>query len=97
MTDSAPTDPVFPSQSSRTAETPDKSVTVPRGEEAARLSPDVSDISEDEVALILAMQGGFEPRADDPLVRALEARGLASEASGHAWSLTESGVAYRPA
>jgi hypothetical protein len=46
------------------------------------------------------MQGGFEPRAEDPLVKALEARGIvrASKAHGEkAWSLTDTGVAYRSA
>jgi hypothetical protein len=61
---------------------------------------DVTNLSEEEVALIVAMQGGFEPRAEDPLVKALEARGIvrASKAHGEkAWSLTDTGVAYRSA
>jgi hypothetical protein len=59
---------------------------------------DFSNLSEDEVALIVAMQGGFEPRAEDPLVKALEARGIArgEPDRGNAWSLTDSGFAYRP-
>ena len=58
---------------------------------------DFRNLSEDEVALIVAMQGGFEPRAEDPLVKALEARGIARGQTdhGHAWSLTDLGVAYR--
>jgi hypothetical protein len=63
-----------------------------------RSSADASDMSEEELALIVAMQGGFEPRPDDPLAKALETRGFArsGQAGGDAWSLTESGVAYRP-
>jgi hypothetical protein len=59
---------------------------------------DLKNLSGDEAALIVAMQGGFEPRAEDPVVKALEARGVAraSETDGKAWSLTESGLAYRP-
>jgi hypothetical protein len=59
---------------------------------------DFTNLSEDELALIVAMQGGFEPRAEDPLVKALEARGVAraSPTKGKTWSLTDSGVAYRP-
>ena len=60
---------------------------------------DFTDMSEDETALIVAMQGGFEPRADDTLAKALEARGVArrGDSEGTAWSLTEAGMAYRPA
>lgn len=67
--------------------------------DGTRWPADVDDLSEEEVALIVAMQGGFEPRPDDPLVKALQARGLArtGEASGRAWSLSDPGAAYRPA
>jgi len=59
---------------------------------------DYRNLSEDEVALIVAMQGGYEPRAEDPLVKALEARGVAraSQTNGQTWSLTDAGVEYRP-
>lgn len=59
---------------------------------------DFTELSEEEAALIVAMQGGFEPRAEDTLVKALEARGIAraGETGGKAWSLTEAGAAYRP-
>jgi hypothetical protein len=57
---------------------------------------DLTNMSEEETALIVAMQGGFEPRADDTLVRALEARGLVRACDAHDmnWSLTEAGAAY---
>jgi hypothetical protein len=65
----------------------------------ALASADVGAMTEEEVALIVAMQGGFEPRSEDPLVKALEARGFAhaGQTSGDAWTLTESGIAFRPA
>ena len=59
---------------------------------------DFTNLSDGELALIVAMQGGFEPPAEDPLVKASEARGVAraSQTNGKTWSLTDSGVAYRP-
>jgi hypothetical protein len=72
---------------------------LPQEGKTARIEmADLRNLSEDEVALIVAMQGGFEPRAEVPLVKALEARGIARGVAdcGDAWSLTELGVAYRP-
>ena len=51
---------------------------------------DHDQMSEDEVAMIVALDHGNEPRLDDPVCKALEARGLARSA-GSSWELTPEG------
>ena len=47
-------------------------------------------MSDDELALMVAIQKGHEPRAGDPLSSALQARGFIQSDAG-AWSLTAAG------
>jgi hypothetical protein len=54
---------------------------------------DASDLTEEEIALIVAIQKGTPPRADDPLCHALAARGLVRLADDRI-TLTPAGEAY---
>ena len=51
-------------------------------------------MSEEEIAMIVALHNGTEPRPEDPMCLALEARGLARRAAGASWELTPDGVRY---
>jgi HAD superfamily hydrolase (TIGR01509 family) len=51
------------------------------------------EISEEELALMVAIEKGYEPRVSDPLSRALKARGLVECAAG-SWALTQAGTSY---
>ena len=51
------------------------------------------EMSDDELALIVAIDKGHEPRESDPLSSALKARGLIQTDAG-AWRLTEAGASY---
>jgi HAD superfamily hydrolase (TIGR01549 family) len=51
------------------------------------------EMSGDELALMVAVGKGHEPREGDPLSIALEARGLVASDAG-AWTLTEAGSSY---
>jgi hypothetical protein len=52
-------------------------------------------MSEDETAMIVALSHGNAPRTDDPIAKALEARGLFERAAdGDPWHLTPSGAGY---
>ena len=58
---------------------------------------DTADMTDDENAMIVALQHGTEPRAGDPIAKALEARGLARlTEGGESWELTPDGKAYVP-
>ena len=57
---------------------------------------DTSDMTEDENAMIVALQHGTEPRVADPIAKALEARGLARRTAQGSWELTADGKAYVP-
>jgi hypothetical protein len=48
-------------------------------------------MTEDENAMIVALHAGSQPNPDDPLCKALEARGLARR-SHASWELTADGV-----
>ena len=50
-------------------------------------------MSDDELALLVAIEKGNEPRGSDPLSIALKARGLVQSDAG-AWSLTDAGASY---
>ena len=50
-------------------------------------------MSEDELALMVAIEKGHAPRGSDPLGIALKARGLVRSDAG-AWSLTTAGASY---
>lgn len=56
---------------------------------------DLRDLSEEEIAMLVALQQGRSPRAQDPLCKALDARGLLRFEAG-SWTLTPAGAAYRP-
>jgi hypothetical protein len=56
---------------------------------------DSRDMSEDEHAMLVALQHGNTPRDEDPVAKALEARGLVGRSSdGRSWELTPSGAGY---
>lgn len=58
---------------------------------------DTSDMTEDENAMVVALRHGTEPRAEDPIAKALEARGIARPTEqGDSWELTPEGDAYVP-
>jgi hypothetical protein len=57
------------------------------------MKADVEQMSEDEDGMIVALSHGSEPRLDDPVCKALEARGLARSA-GSSWELTRLGAEY---
>jgi hypothetical protein len=53
------------------------------------------DMTDEENALLVALYQGNEPRAEDPVAKALEARGLAQRADdGRSWVLTPSGCRH---
>lgn len=52
------------------------------------------EMSEDEIAMIVALHKGTDPRPEDPVCLALEARGLARRAADASWELTPAGVSY---
>jgi hypothetical protein len=54
---------------------------------------DSGEMSEDENAMIVALHHGNQPSPDDPVAKALEARGLAQR-SGASWELTSEGTEY---
>ena len=56
--------------------------------------PDHEQMSEDEVAMIVALDHGSEPRLDDPICKALEARGLARRSERSSWELTREGTEH---
>lgn len=56
-------------------------------------SENAEGMSDDELALMVAIEKGHEPRAGDPLTRALKARGFIQSDAG-AWSLTAAGTSY---
>jgi hypothetical protein len=58
------------------------------------MKPDHDPLSEDEIAMMVALHHGNEPSPDDPLCNALEARGLARRSAESAWELTPAGVDY---
>jgi HAD superfamily hydrolase (TIGR01549 family) len=60
---------------------------------ATRDTADAEQMSEEELALMVAIEKGHEPRDADPLSIALKARGLVQSDAG-AWSLTEAGASY---
>jgi HAD superfamily hydrolase (TIGR01549 family) len=51
------------------------------------------DVSEDELALMVAIEKGHDPRESNPLSEALRVRGLITSDAG-AWSLTDAGASY---
>lgn len=56
---------------------------------------DREQMSEDEQAMIVALHHGSQPSVEDPMCKALEARGLAQRsAESSSWELTPGGVAY---
>jgi hypothetical protein len=56
---------------------------------------DSTDMSDDENAMLVALQHGNRPRDEDPVAKALEARGLVGRSSdGSSWELTPSGAGY---
>lgn len=57
-------------------------------------TPERDPLSEDEIALIVALHHGNDARPDDPLCKALEARGLAHRSKESSWELTQAGVEY---
>ena len=50
-------------------------------------------VSDDELALMVAIGKGYGPRESDPLGTALETKGLVESGSG-SWALTEEGASY---
>jgi hypothetical protein len=50
-------------------------------------------VSDDELALLVAIGKGFGPRDSDPLGTALKTKGLVESGAG-SWSLTEEGASY---
>lgn len=56
---------------------------------------DSRDMSDDEKAMLVALQHGSTPREEDPVAKALEARGLVGRGSdGRSWELTPAGAGY---
>ena len=56
---------------------------------------DSKDMSDDEKAMLVALQHGNRPRDEDPIAKALEARGLVERTGdGSSWELTPAGVGY---
>jgi HAD superfamily hydrolase (TIGR01549 family) len=54
---------------------------------------DVAGVSDDELALMVAIEKGHDPRESDPLSEALRTRGLIASDAG-SWSLTDAGTSY---
>jgi HAD superfamily hydrolase (TIGR01509 family) len=54
---------------------------------------DSAAVSDDELALLVAIEKGQRPRSSDPVGRALQARGLVEGGAG-SWSLTAAGASY---
>jgi hypothetical protein len=52
------------------------------------------DMSEEENAMIVALRQRNSPRGEDPIAKALEARGLARRTNGGSWELTPAGSDY---
>jgi hypothetical protein len=56
-----------------------------------RRSMDFTGLSEDEDAMIVALRQGHSPRGEDPIAKALEARGIARRTQDGSWELTPAG------
>ena len=53
------------------------------------------DMSEEENAMLVALRHGNMPRDEDPIAKALEARGLVERVRGrNSWDLTPSGAVH---
>jgi hypothetical protein len=55
---------------------------------------DGEEMSEDEIAMVVALHHGNHPSPDDPVCKALEARGLAQRSADASWELTLDGTEY---
>jgi hypothetical protein len=55
---------------------------------------DSGEMSEDEIAMMVALHHGNKPSPDDPVCKALEARGLAQRSAVASWELTLEGTEY---
>ena len=55
---------------------------------------DTRDMSEEEIAMIVALVNGQDPAGEDPLCKALEARGLVTRTDAAGWTFTEAGAAF---
>jgi hypothetical protein len=55
---------------------------------------DREQMSEEEIATIVALHHGNPPGPDDPVGKALQARGLARRSADATWELTSEGEEY---